>query len=48
MTPAIKTIKVTAHDHRRLKLMAAKSGEHVYQVVARLIKQANGKAQGGR
>jgi hypothetical protein len=44
-TPATKTVKVTPDDHRQLKVMAAKNSEHVYQVIARLIKSAktNGK-----
>ena len=37
-TPAIKTVKVTAEDHRKLKIMAAQNGERVYQTVARLLK----------
>jgi hypothetical protein len=47
MTPATKTIKVTVSDHRQLKVMAAKNGEHVYQVVARLVKAAGRPATNG-
>jgi len=39
-TPATKTVKVTPDAHRQLKVMAAKNGEHVYQVIARLLKLA--------
>lgn len=36
-----KTIKVDDATHKRLKLMSAKTGEHVYEVVARLVKPAS-------
>jgi len=38
MTIPTKTIKVDDATHKRLKLIAARTGEHVYQVVARLSK----------
>ena len=41
MTVPTKTIKVDSDTHRRLKLMSAKSGKHVYEVVARLVKEAS-------
>ncbi len=40
MRVATKTVKVTADDHRKLKVMAAMAGEQIHQTVARLIKEA--------
>jgi predicted HicB family RNase H-like nuclease len=36
-----RSIRVSEHAHRKLKLMAAKSGEHVYQIIDRLLKPAS-------
>jgi len=37
--PPVKTIKVTDYSHRRLKMMSAKSGEHVYEIVEDLVRR---------
>lgn len=39
-TPATKTVKVDPETHQRLKVLAAKNGEHVYELVRRLAKEA--------
>lgn len=44
VTIPTKTIKVDDATHRRLKLMAAQTGEHLYEVVARLVSDGRGKA----
>jgi predicted CopG family antitoxin len=46
-----KTIKVEDDTHRRLKLMAAKSGERMYEIVGRLVRAAatnSTQGKGGR
>jgi len=46
--PPTKTIKVQDDVHRQLKLMAAKSGEHVYEVLRRLVMAAKKEKSNGR
>lgn len=39
MKPPVRTIKVTDYSHRKLKMMSAKSGEHVYEIVDDLVRR---------